>query len=283
MKYSIITINYNNQKGLRQTIESVVGQLCTDYEYIVIDGGSTDGSVDVIKKYTDYLAYWVSEKDRGIYHAMNKGVAHAKGDYCVFMNSGDCFFSRDVLKRLKSLDLSEDVVVGNVVSSVDNKIIPTMAKRELSLYHLYSGSIPHQAAFIRTSLLREFPYDENLKIVSDWKFFLQTIILNNCSFSYINEIIAVYEVTGISSMNSDLMRKEKEFVLEELFPARVLLDYKLMKSSECMTILLASKLRMRPKIDRILYLLGRFLLKLKSVVFFILFVSFSSLIGVGNI
>ena len=91
MRYSIITINYNNEEGLRHTIESIVCQTYTDFEFIIIDGGSTDGSVDVIKEYAEHIAYWVSEKDNGRYNAMNKGVCQAKGDYCIFMNSGDCF------------------------------------------------------------------------------------------------------------------------------------------------------------------------------------------------
>ena len=86
MLYSIITINFNNCDGLRRTIESVVNQTNDNYEYIVIDGGSTDGSVDVIQKYSDRISYWVSEKDDGIYNAMNKGVRHAHGDYCLFLN-----------------------------------------------------------------------------------------------------------------------------------------------------------------------------------------------------
>ena len=89
MKLSVITINFNNRDGLRKTIESVVNQTYNDFEYIIIDGGSTDGSVDVIKEYADRIDYWVSEPDKGIYNAMNKGIDVAKGEYCIFMNSGD--------------------------------------------------------------------------------------------------------------------------------------------------------------------------------------------------
>lgn len=266
MRFSVITINYNNDVGLRHTVESVVLQNCSDFEFIIIDGGSDDGSIEVIEEYQDSISYWVSESDRGIYHAMNKGVSHASGDYCIFMNSGDRFYSADVLEKVLLMGCTDDIVVGNVVSSKDNMLIPTKSKREMSLYHLYSGSIPHQAAFIRTSLLRKYPYDENLKIVSDWKFFLQSLILNNCSFCYIDEIIAIYEVTGISSLNSDLMRKEKDNVLKEMFPVRILSDYSWLKSSECMTSTLTPQLKMRPRIDRLLYMIGRFLLKLQSIV-----------------
>ena len=97
MKFTVITINYNNADGLRQTILSVVGQTCDDYEYVIIDGGSTDGSVEVIKEREDKISYWVSEKDGGIYNAMNKGVKAARGEYLIFMNSGDIFYDNKVL------------------------------------------------------------------------------------------------------------------------------------------------------------------------------------------
>ena len=100
MKLSVITINFNNRDGLRKTIESVVKQTYKDFEYIIIDGGSTDGSVDVIKEYADKIDYWVSEPDKGIYNAMNKGIDVAKGEYCIFMNSGDVFFSNDVYNEV---------------------------------------------------------------------------------------------------------------------------------------------------------------------------------------
>ena len=89
MRLSIITINYNNREGLRKTIESVVNQTYRNFEYIIIDGGSTDGSVEVVKEYADRISYWVSEPDNGIYNAMNKGVLAANGKYIQFLNSGD--------------------------------------------------------------------------------------------------------------------------------------------------------------------------------------------------
>ena len=102
MKYSIITINYNNRDGLEKTIQSVINQTCQDFEFIIIDGGSTDGSVDIIKKYNDRINYWVSEPDKGIYNAMNKGILQAHGEYLNFMNSGDCFFDNEVLNKVNN-------------------------------------------------------------------------------------------------------------------------------------------------------------------------------------
>lgn len=262
MKFSVITINYNNYHGLRSTIESVAQQTCTDLEYIVIDGGSTDGSVEVIKEFSDAISYWISEKDRGIYHAMNKGVAQAHGDYCLFMNSGDVFHHEAVLERIAKFDMSDDVVVGKVsINDQDDIISPPPPDGQLTLYHLFSGSIPHQGAFIKTNLLRKYPYDETLSISSDWKFFVQILILDNCSIRYVDEFVARYELNGISANNPKLMRQEKEEALAEMFPMRVLADYKRMKASECLTQTLTTQLRKHYTVDRILYNLGRMLLK----------------------
>ena len=115
MKYSIITINYNNKDGLKKTIESVINQSCKDFEYIIIDGGSTDGSVDVIRQYADRINYWISEPDKGVYNAMNKGVAQAHGEYLNFMNSGDCFSDNSVLENIAHSLCSYDIVTGKVI------------------------------------------------------------------------------------------------------------------------------------------------------------------------
>ena len=117
MQFSVITINFNNGEGLRHTIDSVISQTCHDYEYIIIDGGSTDDSVNVIKLFSDKIDYWVSEKDRGIYHAMNKGVNLAHGQYCIFMNSGDCFYDSSVLEQFKNIGMEEDIIIGKLLSS----------------------------------------------------------------------------------------------------------------------------------------------------------------------
>ena len=263
MSITVITINYNNCAGLRRTVESVVGQTTTVNEFIVIDGGSTDGSTDVINAYADRISYWVSEKDRGIYHAMNKGVARAHGDYCFFLNSGDVFYDNTVLDRVSKSVLDKDIIIGKVVIDGSEELMSPPPSREISLYHLYSGAIPHQGSFIRTALLRQHPYDESLRIASDWKFFVQAIVLNNCSLKYIEEFVARYDTKGVSSVNPELMREEKEHVLAELFPPRLLADYQYMKSSECLTQQLMPELRQNYGIDKIMYRIGLLLLKLR--------------------
>lgn len=222
-KLSIITINYNNREGLRKTIESVVNQTYRDFEYIVIDGGSTDGSVEVIKEYADRIDYWVSEKDKGIYDAMNKGIDRANGAYCQFLNSGDSFHSTNVLEQvLPSLD-GTDIVVGQIFLSNTlsaSEIIPSV-----SMLRLYERSLPHSSAYISTRLLKKHKYDTSLKIVSDWKFYIQTLIYENASYKFIETIVSNFDTNGISSQNTALVMSEREQVLKELLPERIRLDY----------------------------------------------------------
>lgn len=224
MKLSVITINYNNRDGLRKTIESVVHQTCTDFEYIIIDGGSTDGSVDVIKEYAGRIDYWVSERDRGCYHAMNKGVKVAQGEYVIFMNSGDSFYTNDVIDAFVQGNPTEDVLCGDMFLSLGCvNYVPT----ELTFRYFYEGNLPHQACFIKTSLQKKYPYNENLKIVSDYEFFLRILILENGTFRKINKIISYFDFNGISSENTGLHLREREAVQQAIFPSRILEDYRL--------------------------------------------------------
>ena len=252
MSFSVITINYNNSLGLKQTIESVTCQTNKDFEFIIIDGGSTDGSVDVIKEYENQITYWVSEKDYGIYNAINKGIVKAHGNYSIFMNSGDIFYDNNVLEKIAAINRDPDIIVGKVSKDNSDTIISPPPNGNFTMYHLYSGANPHQGSFIRTALLQKYPYDENLKISADWKFFVQTLFLENCSIYYTNEHIAKYDTSGISSSNPQLMRKEKEEYLKTIFPPRVLADYRKMKDSECLTQSLTPLLRKNYKIDHIL-------------------------------
>lgn len=230
MKYSIITINYNNRDGLRKTIESVVNQSCKDYEYIVIDGGSTDGSREVIEEYADRIDYWVSEPDKGIYNAMNKGIKVAHGDYLNFMNSGDCFYDKNVLSNTLPY-LQTDIIMG---ASLDDNchVRPYHIKKELTMIQFYSNTIDHQASFISKMLFNNTFYDENYKIVSDWKFFIEKTIFQNCSFSIMPVLVAVGQNGGISEIQKALNDNERLDVLGKLFPPRVLKDYERFKDKE---------------------------------------------------
>ena len=221
IKVSIITINYNNCQGLYKTIESVVNQTYKGFEYIIIDGGSNDGSVDVIGQYAKIIDYWVSEPDKGIYNAMNKGIDVVKGEYCIFMNSGDCFCNNRVVEEVIGTLNGADIIVGNTILS-DGKVKKSL--QNVTLKTLYADSICHQSAFILSSLLKKYHYDETLRIVSDWKFFLQTLILDNCSYKRIDNCVSIYDINGITYSQWNLYLKEKQSVLQKMFPQRVLTD-----------------------------------------------------------
>ena len=262
MKYSIITINYNNADGLRRTIESVVNQTYTDYEYLIIDGGSTDGSVNAIKEYEDKISYWVSEKDGGIYNAMNKGVKVAHGEYLIFMNSGDVFYNNRVLERIESSQRTDDIIVGRVLTDEGKEFMHQ--PQQLTMYFLYSSTIPHQGAFIKKQLLEKYPYDETLKITSDWKFFVDAIIYDNCSVGFVDIVVSKFDVDGVSTTHPEKTWNEKLEVLRTMLPLRVLQDYENMKKSECLTQTLTPQLRKSYRVDKLLYLIGKLLLKINN-------------------
>lgn len=221
MKLSIITVNYNDKCGLDKTIRSVICQTFQDYEYIIVDGGSLDGSQEVIKQNEHRIDYWVSERDKGIYNAMNKAVDVASGEYCIFMNSGDTFHNPDTLSDVFSLNLTEDIICGNTCTTVSKRLPPP----EITFNYLFSNSICHQCAFIKTSLMKKYKYDEKYKIVADRKFFLQALIIDNCTYKSVDVDIVNYDINGFSSQNPHTSRMEYDAVLEELFPARIRTDY----------------------------------------------------------
>ena len=231
MRLSIITINFNNRDGLKKTIDSVIAQTYSDFEWIIIDGGSIDGSRELIEQYADHFAYWVSEPDRGIYNAMNKGVRVAKGDYLQFLNSGDWLADETVLERCFSRDFDADVVFGDLFfCSGDNKDL-FHYPQHLSLRFLYKYSIGHPASFIKREILQTELYDEGLKIVSDWKFFLVQA-LKNRRFEHLEEAICCFDMNGISSKNEALMDGERKMVIRHVVPDMLAADYRLMDEME---------------------------------------------------
>jgi glycosyltransferase involved in cell wall biosynthesis len=221
-KLSIITINYNNKNGLEQTIESVVNQENVDFEYIIIDGGSTDGSKELIASYADKIDYWICEPDTGVYNAMNKGIKAAKGDFVIFMNSGDSFYENTVLAKVSPLLVDDfDIYYGDNYKVKPNSRRKKTYPEVLSFTFFYSSCINHQASFIRRQLFFDyFMYNENLKIVADWEFFIYTICVENRPYKYLNMTICNYDFTGISSSNEHkaIVDLEKEQVLKKYFP-----------------------------------------------------------------
>ena len=217
MKLSIITVNFNNCIGLKKTIDSVRGQVFNDYEWIIIDGGSTDGSREIIEQNASHLAYWVSEPDTGIYNAMNKGLREANGEYLLFLNSGDWLVCSDTLLNCFSHDFTADVIYGDSLFVFEHGIEEYRYPSPLSFYDLYTGFLGHASSFIRSSLLKKTEYNENYRIVSDWEFWIK-LSLQNASFCHIDEFVSYFDTTGISSTNEALIRIERSQVISEFIP-----------------------------------------------------------------
>ena len=222
IKLSIITINRNNAEGLKRTILNVINQKFTDYEYIIIDGNSTDDSIEIIKKYSEHVSFWVSEPDSGIYNAMNKGIKKAKGEYVIFMNSGDYFLNCDTLMNIFSKEHEADLIAGNLIKKWKRQNEKRTISPKITFYNFMSGSTPHhQATFTKRSLFDEIGfYDEELKISSDWKFFLLAIFKYDRSIEVIDEYIAVMDTCGISNSKIGItsMAKEQDETFRTYFP-----------------------------------------------------------------
>ncbi|MBD8390043.1 glycosyltransferase family 2 protein [Dysgonomonas sp. BGC7] len=230
MTLSIITVNYNNASGLEKTIISVLNQTYKDYEFIIIDGGSTDGGKEVIESYTDKVNYWVSEPDKGIYNAMNKGIVQAKGDYCIFMNSGDIFASDDVLHKIfHNQSYNTPQIRGNQITNfkTHTERWVNFGNRDVTLYDLYTSSFHHQATFIKRDLFIKYgSYNEDYKIVSDWEFSLRALLGGEKS-TYIDVDVVIYEYGGTSSSleNKGVKENERNSILNKLLPKYILSDY----------------------------------------------------------
>lgn len=303
MKLSIITINYNNAEGLRKTLASVASQTYAEIEHIIIDGGSTDGSVEIISQYADnqakgerlkaegtgnevkgerleekgeengefdsennptpiyttlhnstlqhdstpiytdlhnstpltHIVRWISEPDKGIYNAMNKGIRMATGDYIEILNSGDMLFDAHVTQRMtEHLELINSlheepigILYGNMIKvNAAGEVVGRSGYTEYSLHQFYSSTLNHDCAYIRKDLFEEYGlYDEKLKIVSDWKWYLQAIGLGRVKPEYVDIDVTIFDDGGISETNFALRNKERRQVLEELLPPAVLWDY----------------------------------------------------------
>jgi glycosyltransferase involved in cell wall biosynthesis len=254
---SIITINYNDAEGLRKTLASVAAQTYKGIEHVIVDGGSTDGSVEVIRAYADtqaaHAVKWVSEKDKGIYNAMNKGIEIAlgkrivnsfnrselvedknkgieiaTGDYIQILNSGDMLAAATVTERMMAaLANNSAILYGNMIKvNAQGKVVGKSGYTEYSLRQFYSSTLNHDCAYIRKDLFEEYGlYDEHLKIVSDWKWYLQAIGLGKVKPDYVDIDVTIFDDGGISETNIPLRNAERRQVLEELLPPAVLWDY----------------------------------------------------------
>lgn len=205
---SIVTINLNNKAGLEKTIKSVINQSFTDYEYLIIDGGSTDGSLDLISKYAEKISYWVSEPDRGIYDAMNKALHHATGIWINFLNSGDTYYQPDTIARIfeQKISTNYDAILGNII--IRNGTQSTSHNYNEFLMKI-TYRYCHQAVFIRTSCHKLF--NTNYKIVADLDILID--FMNSKRIKYLDYIVVNYQDDGVSKTNLLLLHRERKEVI----------------------------------------------------------------------
>lgn len=222
---SIITVNLNNLVGLKKTIRSVLDQDFRDYEFLIIDGDSKDGSKEYLEEQKSRINYVSSEPDSGIYNAMNKGIKASTGRYLLFLNSGDWLMDDKVLSDISGSLTGCDFLYGNIIRVYEDRKVGEKGTDEISLKTFFKGSLNHQALFINKKMFHKYGfYDEGLRIVSDWKFNLKCIALKDSLVKYIDRDISYYDMSGVSNDN-ELRNREREMVFKELFPISIYKDY----------------------------------------------------------
>lgn len=216
-KLSIITVNYNDAKGLRETYKSIAAQTFRDFEWLIIDGGSTDGSKDFLLEHQAETAWCCSEPDGGIYNAMNKGVEHADGKYLLFMNSGDSLFEPTTLEKVFDKTPDADVLYGDWREIQPMRLRKTCRSPKHVSYHYFATRpICHQTAFIRAALLKQSPYDETYRICADWAKWVE-LSRDGCSFLYVPVTVCNYRRDGISYHAKEQLQEEHKRILKEFY------------------------------------------------------------------
>jgi glycosyltransferase involved in cell wall biosynthesis len=210
---AIVTINFNNFNGLKKTVNSVLNQSDKQIEFIIIDGGSTDGSKEFIEENQKKVNYWVSENDRGVYHAMNKGLEKVTAEYCLFLNSGDYLINEETIKTVKNLIDSQATMVYGLIQWEETNALWN-PKKDLKAFEMTKNSmIPHQGTFFKTNILKKLNgYKENFKVISDWGIMLE-LIEKGYTTQKLNLIISTCEKQGISASLEDQIKKERRSYL----------------------------------------------------------------------
>jgi glycosyltransferase involved in cell wall biosynthesis len=236
----------------------------------VVDGSSSDDSVEVIRRFATLMGErlkWVSEPDSGIYNAMNKGIGMADGDYLQILNSGDMLASEDVTERMLA-ELEKHgfpaMLYGNMIKcfSDGHKVLDrSFEGKPITMLGMYTGTLNHNPTYIRRDLFEKYGnYDEKLRIVSDWKWFLNAIILGGEEPVYANVNVSLFDMNGVSETNAELVKKERNAVLESLLPKALLADYE----GHSFMIGQIIRIKRHPLIYRIVWLLERFLFKIEK-------------------
>lgn len=223
MKFTVVTVCYNAEETIENTIKSVLEQTYGDIEYIIKDGASKDGTMNVVNAYTsDGRIKAVSSPDSGLYNAMNEAVNIATGDYIIFMNSGDCFASNSVLEDIASKGYCADFLYGNVIrKKLNGNELEQYGGRNSLLKLLFMGRmVSHQSMIVRTDIMKKYRFDESFKITADYNLFAK-LLKNNHSMKNVDMVISIVEnIEGISSQTDNLkvMRDEDDRTLKEYYP-----------------------------------------------------------------
>jgi len=215
---------FNDAKGLEGTIKNVINQTYDNIEYIIIDGGSTDGTIDVIKKYEDKISHWVSEPDKGIYDAMNKGINLVTGDWINFMNAGDVFFDKSVVEKVVPI-LSNDIIIAYGDTILDHGDY-TSLRHDLDLSKMCYGQVlGHQSSFVNAIYHKKNLFSMKYEIAGDYDFFLNAYIKNKDGFKKIPIVVSVFSMDGASSNHEikstleriRILKKAKQYKLKIRF------------------------------------------------------------------
>ncbi|MDP2685563.1 MAG: glycosyltransferase family 2 protein [bacterium] len=223
MLISIITINYNDVEGLKKTMTSVLDQTYVNIEYIIIDGGSTDGSMEYIETHQKALTYWLSEPDKGVYDAMNKGLKKATGDYVFFLNSGDTLHNETIIEMVVNLKPTEDIIYGHLEIKEKSRTRIKVYPQVLTFEYFLKDSLPHSGGgfFKKGCFVNDLShYDSTLKIMADWKWSVIGLFKKGYSYRLVDTTIGVFEYgNGISSLpeNRELLNMERKLILNEEF------------------------------------------------------------------
>ncbi len=274
---SIITVNLNNLEGLKRTVESVLSQTWNDFEFIIIDGGSVDGSKAFIQTLDGKVDYWVSEEDKGVFNAMNKGILKSKGDYILFLNSGDSLHTSNTMKIVvQKMATNSDIYYGDIQRLYENgetNIKKFDSKLDFSFF--IKSSLSHQASFIKRNLFYEvFFYNENYQISADWEFFACSICLHNARTQYLDFIITDFDMSGMSNKAEykTLQIEEREITLSKKF-THFKNDYELLErykeflnSKKTKLYLIVESTSIGSKMNYIWLRLLNYLIKLKFLI-----------------
>ena len=211
-KITIVTVVYNGKKLLEKTICSVLNQTYSNIEYIIVDGASTDGTTDLIRKYETSLSAWVSEKDNGIYHAMNKGVAMATGNWICFLNCGDVLVDEHTVQQIVNEIYDADIYYGNILVTAKEGMIERRASEPCNKHRMF---FCHQSAFVKTALMQKYPFDETYKMSADLKFF-KKCYYHSHKFHHLNFAVVIFDTSGVSNTNRVAGLKENVRAVKEM-------------------------------------------------------------------